>query len=138
MGDVMAFRPAPGSFAPGAAGAAAPSVTGGGEAGNPMVGIMMEVPPAPWAEIRIERPPEDSSSSPMPVRWTSRISRRNSSSSKPVLATAAAAFSREPPPPPARLRLLLAAMGEVRDESAQCERIALDAEALEGAQCGAG
>src|SRR5436309_2424798 len=41
------------------------------------------VPDTPWAAIRTVRPPEVTSSSPIPVRCTRRMSRRSSRSSKP-------------------------------------------------------
>src|SRR5205823_13319734 len=106
------------------------------------------------AEMRTERPFEQSSNSPMPVRWTRRIRRRSSSSSNPATATpgvgappgvagfatrgdlagAPAAAGRA-----ALRRSVVRAMGlEVRDHAAQRQTVALDPEARDRADGDAG
>src|SRR5215831_1854555 len=97
MGDTTAFW-----FAAGAAGSLAGGAGAGAAAAGRAAGTAFAVPttiaPGPplpgLAEMRTERPPEFSSSSPMPVRCTSRIRRLSSWSWKPATASfAGAAFA---------------------------------------------
>ena len=95
------------------------------------------------AEIRTERPPAGSSSSPMPVSWTRLISCCSSRNSKPA-ATAAAGLRAGPfavrSSLATALRDTLRALGtgEIRDQAAQREQVALDAKTLNRADGGAG
>src|SRR5262245_52081359 len=87
MGETIAFRlpaaaAAGAESAVGAGAAAAGAACPGGGAGA-WEGAS-QAPPVALAEMRTERPAEVSSSSPMPVRCTSRISRFSSRSSNPA------------------------------------------------------
>src|SRR6185369_10919706 len=90
MGETIAFW-----LLAGAAGSGAPvggPTAAGAADGRPMAGAGPRTnAPAPpsegVAEMRTERPPELSSSSPMPVRWTSRMSRLSSWNWKPATAS---------------------------------------------------
>src|SRR5258705_6580151 len=142
MGDVTVSALA---AAASRAGPEPPGAAAGGRLSEPLAaGAGAATTWAPeFAAIRTVRPPELSSSSPIPVRWTSRIRRRISDSSKPPArelsepagagftafaagrAAAAGAWTAA-----ARARLRLDAMGEARGQAAQREQVAVGAEPL--------
>src|SRR5438067_733516 len=148
MGDVIGLPVTTGGAA-GAAGDGAAAAGTGDAAGAGLAAATL----VPVAEIRTERPFDDSSSSPIPVLCTSRIRRRSSRSSKPATtAESPAALTFAGPgtavawptcaatplgfalraaerPPRDDFTLARGMAREVLDETAQGEPVALDAEA---------
>src|SRR4029079_4268288 len=102
--------------------------------------VAMVVPAV--AEMRTVRPPELTSSSPIPVRCTSRISCRNSDSSTPFSSAtrgvSAARFAEfRPLRAGAGRRLAMGGRaGQVAGEGAEAQEIAVGAEPLDDAQDG--